>query len=325
MKVTLRDRDNALLYEGVSCVGPDRSELFERHLSFHNEFSTAEHTEIIFDGVRIIYGEADILQDVWLRTDIDQPLVEMYFLLGGVSQLWIDNKKQVILPANQHNMAYLPPAFEGEFLLQHSREKYRMFDILFTESFFHRLMDEDSPALSRLAEYIEKKQLAKLVQHNMTVTPKMKSVIAEITHCKLKGHMKRLLLEAKTIELFTLQVEMSEEQRIVRQPVGPGDTEKLHAVKSILEERPFEQLTLLDIAREVGLNDFKLKKGFRELFGTTVFGYLNGVRMEHARRLLLDENKTVAEVAHILGYSEPHHFSKAFKRTYGLLPRELKM
>lgn len=328
MKVTLRDQQNALLYEGVSSDWLEHgSDVIERRMSFRTDFSTAHHTEIMFDGVRIIYGVADIWQDIWLRTDIEQPIVEMYFLLSGVSQLWIgkDKRKQVILPANQHNMAYLPPAFEGDFLLQHSREKYRTFDVMFTEAFFHRLIDENCPVLSRLAGCIEKKQLAQLVQHNMAVTPKIKSVIADIIQCNLKGHIKRLFLEAKIIELFTLQVEMSEEQGNPRKVGGwENDVDKFYAVKNILEERSFESLTLLDIAREVGLNDFKLKKGFRELFGTTVFGYLNNVRMEHARRMLLDEKKTVAEVARILGYSEPHHFSKAFKRTYGQLPRNLK-
>jgi AraC-like DNA-binding protein len=74
----------------------------------------------------------------------------------------------------------------------------------------------------------------------------------------------------------------------------------------------------------IGLNDFKLKKGFKELFGTTVFSYLNELKMDYAKRLILDEKKTIYEVAMTLGYSEPHHFYAAFKRRFGYSPGELK-
>jgi|GEM_PF-3287249 len=52
--------------------------------------------------------------------------------------------------------------------------------------------------------------------------------------------------------------------------------------------------------------------------------YFNDLRMEYARKLLLDDGKMVYEVTDILGYSESHHFSYAFKKEFGTTPGKLK-
>lgn len=74
----------------------------------------------------------------------------------------------------------------------------------------------------------------------------------------------------------------------------------------------------------VGINQTKLKSGFKQLFGTTVFGYLTDIRMEKARLLILSEKKNVGEVADLVGYQHPHHFAAAFKRKFGYSPGKLK-
>jgi AraC-like DNA-binding protein len=67
-----------------------------------------------------------------------------------------------------------------------------------------------------------------------------------------------------------------------------------------------------------------LKKGFKELSGTTVFGFCNDVKMGQARKMLLSNKKTVGEVADLLGYKNLTHFSAAFKRKYEVVPSAFK-
>jgi AraC-like DNA-binding protein len=76
--------------------------------------------------------------------------------------------------------------------------------------------------------------------------------------------------------------------------------------------------------RRVGLNEYKLKRGFRELFGTTVFAYLSEQRLALAKRMLLDTDKTAAEIAFELGYATPQHFSAAFKKRFGVSPKSMR-
>jgi AraC-like DNA-binding protein len=74
----------------------------------------------------------------------------------------------------------------------------------------------------------------------------------------------------------------------------------------------------------VGLNDFKLKRGFRQVFDTTVFGYVRALRMEKARALLELGRLNVTQVASATGYSCFGHFSAAFKKRFGILPSDFK-
>lgn len=78
--------------------------------------------------------------------------------------------------------------------------------------------------------------------------------------------------------------------------------------------------SLLDLARQVGINDRKLKQGFRQVFGTTVFGYLHDYRMEQARLLLIEQKLAIALVAHTVGYSHLSHFATAFRKKFGVNP-----
>ena len=77
----------------------------------------------------------------------------------------------------------------------------------------------------------------------------------------------------------------------------------------------------MELAHEVGLNDYKLKQGFRHLFGKTVFGYLRDYRMEQAQHLLQQSNLTITQVAAQVGYRNPEAFSTAFRRTFAISPK----
>jgi AraC-like DNA-binding protein len=87
-----------------------------------------------------------------------------------------------------------------------------------------------------------------------------------------------------------------------------------------LEEPP----SLPELARSVGLNEFKLKVGFRTHFGTSVFGYLRAQRMDQARRLLVRGELSVTEVAARVGYSNPSKFAAAFRKHFGRPPSALR-
>lgn len=78
--------------------------------------------------------------------------------------------------------------------------------------------------------------------------------------------------------------------------------------------------TIAELAREIGLNQLKLKRGFRALFGTSIYALFQQYRMERARILL--RKHSVTETALMLGYSNLSHFSAAFRKQFGILPRD---
>jgi AraC-like DNA-binding protein len=101
------------------------------------------------------------------------------------------------------------------------------------------------------------------------------------------------------------------------------DREKIMKAREILLEQIGEPITIKQLSRRVAMNECYLKKGFKEMFGTTIFEFYQNQRMEHAKYLLYEKGLTVTEVSSMLGYSSISHFSTAFKKQTGLKPCEL--
>lgn len=102
-----------------------------------------------------------------------------------------------------------------------------------------------------------------------------------------------------------------------------NDREKVSLAREILLEQLGEPITIKELSRRVAMNECYLKKGFKEMFGTTIFDFYQSQRMEHARFLLYEKGMSVTQVAVMLGYSSISHFSTAFKKHTGLKPCEL--
>ncbi len=102
-----------------------------------------------------------------------------------------------------------------------------------------------------------------------------------------------------------------------------ADREKIINAREILIRHIGEPITIRELSRKVAINECYLKKGFKEMFGTTIFDFYQGQRMEHARYLLYEKGLSVTEVSLMLGYSSISHFSTAFKKHTGLKPCEL--
>jgi AraC-like DNA-binding protein len=102
-----------------------------------------------------------------------------------------------------------------------------------------------------------------------------------------------------------------------------ADRDKIVRAREVLLQHIGEPLTIKELSRKVAINECYLKKGFKEMFGTTIFDFYQGQRMEHARYLLYEKGLSVTEVSVMLGYSSISHFSTAFKKHTGLKPCEL--
>lgn len=134
----------------------------------------------------------------------------------------------------------------------------------------------------------------------------------------------RLRIEAKTLEWLALILDQPifSPCRAVAHAPDAREAKALEAVAKLLESKYSEDHSISSISRTVHLNEFKLKRGFKEQYGTTVFGYLRQVRMEKAREILRGGATSVIEAANAVGYSNPSHFARAFKQAFGINPSE---
>ena len=153
----------------------------------------------------------------------------------------------------------------------------------------------------------------------------MQVVVQQILHSPFQGVTRRLYLQAKVFELLAMQLEPILADRGHYQSVPrlkPETIARLHHAKEILAAQLEHPPSLVELAQQVGVSDRTLRRGFRELFGTTVFGYLTHQRMEQAAQRLREGNITVAEVANLVGYSHLGHFAAAFRRKFGITPNQ---
>ncbi len=157
-----------------------------------------------------------------------------------------------------------------------------------------------------------------------TITPAMRLPLEQIFNCPFHGKTKQIYLEGKCLELIALKLEQLKD---VNQKTDPScslkrdDIARIRHAQKILTANLDNPPSLVELARQVSLNDYKLKVGFRQVFGTTVFGYLHQHRMETARQLLNEQRLNVKEVARSVGYANQSRFAAAFRKQFGMNPK----
>lgn len=282
--------------------------------------------EIRYDELKI--GHARMLwykytadREYHIPMRLGQERVEMHFKLQGRSGVSYEDQ-HLIMTANQQSIFY-QRELEGEYILFPGEES-AFFEIEIPRPVFDSLIMEDSLFLRDFSRQLQTPRHHLWPGYSMHITQQMHFIIAQMRDTTYTGQMKKLFLEAKMIELFLLQVNGYDQELQHKVSLRKQETDALYAAKAYIEQHFAEDCSILFLAMQVGINQKKLKEGFRVLFGHTVFGYISHVRMEKAKQLLLDEHKTVGEVADIVGYRHQQHFTAAFRKKYGILPRTLK-
>ncbi|AXY74795.1 AraC family transcriptional regulator [Paraflavitalea soli] len=274
-------------------------------------------------GVKVI--SANILQEreSQFREERAIPILDMYFSLQGHSKAVNNNDGAISEIDRMHHGIIYTPHFNGYYAL--GGQEVDSFCIEMDASYMARLQVTDVECLKRFWDKAQRQVSTEISPTPMEVTLQQQQVITDIRRCSFSGHMKDLYLESKVIELFLLQAEQADRlENNKTKALTSADQERLYAARDFVKAHMFEPITLLQVARHCGLNDFKLKKGFKDLFGTTVFSYLNELKMEYGRQMLLESTCTIYEVAYTLGYHDPYNFSKAFRKYFGHLPGKLK-
>lgn len=153
----------------------------------------------------------------------------------------------------------------------------------------------------------------------------MLRVIQQIINVPYQGITRRIYLQGKVFELLALQLDsiLADQGDPLFSPrLKPDTITCLHQAREILTTQLENPPSSLELAQQVGVSDRTLQRGFKELFGTTVIGYLMQQRLKRAEQLLREGDLTVTEVANEVGYSHLGHFAAAFKQRFGMTPSQ---
>lgn len=154
------------------------------------------------------------------------------------------------------------------------------------------------------------------------MTPDMHTVVDQVFQNRYEGKTKMLFFRSQmTVLLAHFFGSLSEMKQEV---VKDAEREKLFQAKEILINNLETPPSLSELSRQIGLNSFRLKKNFKELFGVPVFKYLQNERLTKAHELLRSGDVTIQEAAWHVGYDSLSSFSNAFAKKYGFRPSEIK-
>ncbi len=107
-------------------------------------------------------------------------------------------------------------------------------------------------------------------------------------------------------------------------PAGAAGAGVMEDIAAYIREHYREDLTLQDLADRFFLSREYISRRFKREFGENVFDYLANVRLERAKRLLLDSDMLVVRIAELVGYQDEKYFSRVFKKTTGCSPNEFR-
>lgn len=282
--------------------------------------------DVFFENMWINHSTVSLESSTKFRLRYDFPFVLLQFVLAGHSLEEKTTEEQTphVYKAQHHSIVY-SNALEG--VHEHAACNHiELVRIHLSPSFFLQLLPANE-VFDVLKERISKGKFHRLFESDLPIAPSMLLAIRELIGLKSKGTYKRWILEAKVIQLIVQQLEQYEKHCHAEHVLHtmPHDIEgKMHKAKTIILDNLQKPLTLHQLAYQVGTNECYLKKSFKEMFGTTVFGFLFMQKMEYAKEMLLNSTCTVHQVSERVGYKNPNHFSAAFKKHFGFLPSDLK-
>lgn len=294
---------------------------FERCIEIHPEIGRGKIRSFQFaSGLELHIQEYLTKEPVLLELDINYSTLGLGWVISGHSNFSLKNQDFCLKP--QDNIVTYSNNIYGSFEMVANKR------VVIIELSLERYINQ--PTFAKQKEHLPNK-IRNLIHNNNSgiffqsaaTTSAMNIVLHQILNCPYQSLTKQLYLESKAIELLALNLEILEQDRkkvIQKYIPNKSEIDCLHYAKEILINNLDNPPTLNTLARQIGLNEYKLKQGFRYIFDTTVFGYLHNYRMEQSRLLLESGTMNVTEVAQAVGYSNLSHFAAAFRKKFGVNP-----
>ncbi|SHL14029.1 AraC-type DNA-binding protein [Chitinophaga jiangningensis] len=310
---------NNVVKEGINTPG-----LTEMNLRFTTPDMTGQIQSCWFDGIRIGYSECRLMRDMHFEWNSDLDLVTQFFnLRGNTSTATSVYGDDFALGNYQHNIFY---SSTSSGTIRSHDTSVVTFMVQYRPEKFIELTKNSNEVLQQFGTYIQTGKPCTLSPRNLYIDGSIVQTIEQMRNCPYTDGIKQIYLFSKCLELLVLQADAHHKTQI--QPSrflkSAADKESILYAREYLLNHMEEPPTLTDLARIVGINTFKLKNGFKEMFGNTVFGYLSDKRLEIAAAAIEEKRKSISEIALETGYSSVQHFSKAFKKKFGTTPKNSK-
>ncbi|SHI33998.1 transcriptional regulator, AraC family [Arenibacter nanhaiticus] len=276
----------------------------------------------IEDGFYVLKIQNDSIDSQKVTRDIDSSFIQFHFCLKG-SAKFVFNEGRYALEVTEENSLLLYNTEVDLPLNLILQPKSWLVSIVMTIRKFHSLFSKEADYIPFLsADNKDKKYYAQ-----EKVSPAIAVILSQMMNYNLHRSIKELYIKGKVYELISLYFNKNEDADVEQCPflVDEDNVKRIRKAKEIMISRMTEPPTLLELSEEIGLSLKKLKEGFKQIYGDSVFSFLFDYKMEYARKMLESGKHNVNEVGLKVGYSTASHFISAFKKKYGTTPKKYLM
>ncbi|MGH1427157.1 MAG: helix-turn-helix transcriptional regulator [Arenicella sp.] len=245
------------------------------------------------------------------------PVFSITVFIDGYGYMKVDNGKPMEVTPSTVAIFYSPREASGEHRLCEG-SRIKCVDIRFEVGLIDKL---NLLPISNIMNCFDN-QFGVNDVHIAThpATAQFNHLAQSIFNCEMTGLARKVFLNAKALEALSLIISSKSRPHSLTYS-SKKDIALIEAAAKLLQDRYSERWTIELIAQNIGLNEKKLKIGFRQLMGNTIQKYLEDIRLNYSAKMLLD-GASVTEACYSVGYSNPSHFAKAFRRIYGVSPSQ---
>ena len=256
------------------------------------------------------------------NSKIGKDYIQFHFCLKGTSKFLFNQGSYVFNVENENSILLYNPHKELpiDLLLDANSQ---VISILISIKKFHSLFSNESDQIS----FLNNDNIGNKLYKEKKIGPMIAVILNQMYQQSLTLTMYKLYLRGKVFELMSLYFSKDKEMDIEQCPFLSDDNniKKIKKAKEIIISRMIEPPTLQELAKEVDISLKKLKQGFKQVYGASVFSFLIDYKMQVSKRLLSSGNYNVNEVALRVGYSTATHFINAFKKKFGTTPKKYIM
>lgn len=254
-----------------------------------------------------------------LEREIDSSYIQFHFCTKGIADFVFNDGNYTLNITEDTSLLLYNPQRDLPIHLELQPYSWLVSFVVSIKK-FHGLFSRDASYITFLTDDNKDKKY----YTDGKISPSMAVVLNQLISFNFHESVKPLYFKAKVYELLSLYFNRNEDADIEQCPflVDEENVAKLKKAKDIIIANMAEPPTLQELSETIGLSLKKLKEGFKQIYGDTVYGFLFDYKMEVARKLLESGNYNVNEVGLRVGYSTASHFIAAFKKKFGTTPKK---
>jgi len=204
---------------------------------------------------------------------------------------------------------------------------WRSVGLYISRDYFHSFLRASMGVDGPLWQQLQKLRNEQVFCHQMPVNPEVLTAVKQLLENPYEGYRRLLFAQAKAYEVMCASLDLWQaylESHHTAEVFSSRDLRLIEKARDLLVGDLRHMMTIPELARAVGTNTSKLKRGFKFLYGMTVFECGHRARMDRALELLGNERLSVNEVAFAVGYQHQTSFTASFRDYFGFAPKDAR-